>query len=161
MKEAYGGVFNIIFIVIFLVIVIGVLGLVFSYTKAFKMKNAIISVIEEYEGSGCYPEASGGAGGSNTACRQKIRQKAQDLAYNPVSLNCPPIDTTSGSNVTVYKADDIYCYEMSVKTKADGKRYAVFKVITQVDISFPIVERIMGLRFFQAVGDTKEIQLQS
>ena len=50
MKEAYGGIFNIVFIVIFLVIAIGVLGLTFSYTKAFKMKNAVVGAMEEYEG---------------------------------------------------------------------------------------------------------------
>ena len=159
MKEAFGGIFNIIFVVIFLVIVIGVLGLVFSYTKAFKMKNAIISVIEEYEGSGCYPEVTNGS--HNTACRNQIKRKAQDLAYNPVSLNCSSIDNSSGYNVPVYKADNYYCYEMTTKVKSDGKRYAVFKVITQVDISFPIIEKVMGFRFFQAMGDTKEIQLQS
>ena len=85
MKEAFGGIFNIMFIVIFLVIMIGVLGLVFSYTKAFQMKNAIISVIEEYEGSGCYPEALSGAS-HDTACRNKIKDKARGLAYNPVSF---------------------------------------------------------------------------
>ena len=159
MKEAFGGIFNIMFIVIFLVIMIGVLGLVFSYTKAFQMKNAIISVIEEYEGSGGYPEALGNAS-FDTACRRRIKNEARGLAYNPVSLNCYSVDNTSGYNVPVYKAGDIYCYEMTVKTKADGKKYAVFKVITQVDISFPIIERIMGFRFFQASGDTKEIQLQ-
>ncbi len=159
MKEAFGGIFNIMFIVIFLVIMIGVLGLVFSYTKAFQMKNAIISVIEEDEGSGCYPEALGGAS-HDTACRNKIKEKARGLAYNPVSLNCSSVDNSSGYNVPVYKADNIYCYEMTTRVKSDGKRYAVFKVITQVDISFPIIERIMGFRFFQASGDTKEIQLQ-
>ena len=158
MKEAFGGIFNIMFIIIFLVIVIGVLGLVFSYTKAFQMKNAIISVIEEYEGSGCYPEVTNSS--HETACRRKIRERAQGLAYNPVSLNCSSTDTINGQSNTVYKADNLYCYEVTFKTKADHKRYAVFKVITQVDISFPIVEQVMGFRFFQAVGDTKEVQIQ-
>ena len=53
MKEAYGGIFNLVFLVVFLVIVISLLGLTVSYTKAFKMKDRIIAVIEEYEGSGC------------------------------------------------------------------------------------------------------------
>ena len=48
MKEAFGGIYTIIFIVIFLVIVIGVLGFVVSYTKAFRMKSDIIYTIERY-----------------------------------------------------------------------------------------------------------------
>ena len=59
MKEAFSGIYSIAFIVVFLVIVIGILGLVVSYTKAFKMKNIIISTIEKYEGACC-------GGGSET-----------------------------------------------------------------------------------------------
>lgn len=146
MKDAYGGIFNVVFIVIFLVIVIGVLGFVVSYTKAFRMKNAIISVIEEYEGSGCYPEISGGS--FDSACRKKIKEKAKSLNYNPVALNC------SGSGI--YKAGDFYCYSMEKKSGDT----AVFRVITQVDVGFPVIENIMGFRFFQVTGDTKIIKLQ-
>ena len=42
MKDAYGGILNLVFVVVFLLIVIAVLGLVVSYTKAFRMKNARI-----------------------------------------------------------------------------------------------------------------------
>lgn len=146
MKDAFGGIINIVFISIFLVIVIGVLGLVVSYTKAFRMKNAIISVIEEYEGSGCYPEISGGT--KDSACRKKIKEKAKNLKYNPVALKC------SGTNV--YKVEGVYCYSMEKKSGDT----AVFRVMTQVDIGFPIIEDIMGFRFFQVTGDTKIIKLQ-
>ena len=145
MKEAYGGIFNILFISIFLVIVIGVLGLVVAYTKAFQMKSAIIATIEEHEGSGCYGSSS------NTSCFRKIKDKARDLAYNPVSLNCP----------TGYsKVEGVYCYKMQTRTLDDGRRTAIFTVITQVEIPFPIIADITGVRFFQVGGDTKMIYLQ-
>ncbi len=155
MKEAFGGIFNIFYLMIFLVIVIGVLGLTFSYTKAFKMKNAIISVIEEYEGSGCYPEMDDDSV-SDSACRQEILRRAQDLKYNPVSLNCTGDCSENGG---LCKAADLYCYEMRTVHK-DNKKYATFRVVTQVDINFPIVEKIMGMSFFQVAGDTKQIQIQ-
>ena len=154
MKEAYGGIFNIMFIVIFLVIVIGVLGLTFSYTKAFRMKDAIIATIEEYEGTGCYPEHPE-YGDKSSGCRDTIKEKAQELGYSPVYLNCATGLTPS--------SDGFYCYSMEVKTKEVNKtnrRFAIFTIVTQVDISFPIVEKIMGFRFFQVAGDTKEIMLQ-
>ena len=151
MKEAFGGIFNIIYVVIFLVVVISILGLVVSYTKAFKMKNAIISVIEEYEGSGCFPEQSGGT--KNTICRNKIKEKAQELAYSPVSLNC---DTGNG----FYNADNFYCYSVDKRIK-DGNCYVMAKVVTQVNISFPLIDKIMGFSFFQVSGDTKWVQRPS
>ena len=146
MKEAFGGIINIVFVVVFLVVVMGVLGLVVSYTKAFRMKDAIISVIEEFEGSGCYPEISGGT--MNSECRERIKEKAGEIGYHPVSLNC------SGSDV--HKVDDLFCYRMTKKSSDQ----AVFRVITQVDMNFPIIEKIMGFRFFQVAGDTKTIELQ-
>ena len=151
MKEAFGGIVNYLFLVIFLVIVISILALVVSYTKAFRMKNAIISVIEEYEGSGCYPESPLSPTGStsDSACRRKIKAKAKALAYSPPNLVC------KGPNI--YNASGIYCY--SIEKRIDNK--AVIKVITQVDMHFPIIEKIMGFRFFQVVGDTRVIELQS
>ena len=58
MKEAFGGIINIVFVSVFLLIIIGTLGLVVSYTKAFKAKNIIISTIEQYDGYGCMNRSS-------------------------------------------------------------------------------------------------------
>ena len=150
MKDAFGGIVNFVFLIVFLLIVMGVLALVVSYTKAFRMKDAIISVIEEYEGSGCYPESPlSPSSTSSTACREKIKEKAKALAYNPPTLSC------KGANI--YKADNIYCY--LIEKKSGNK--AVITVITQVDMNFPIIEKIMGFRFFQVMGDTRTISLQS
>ena len=148
MKEAYGGILNIVFIVVFLVIIIGVLGLVFSYTKAFKMKNAIIATFEEYEGSGC--------GSGNTACQKKITKEARDLAFNPASLNCGSQGFNDGG---------IYCYKVSsTRSKTINGRtntYVTYKILVKVDIDFPIVEHIAGFRMFEVAGDTREIMLRS
>ena len=83
------------------------------------------------------------------------------LALRDVFVKSNPVyPLPKGSRLLVSDGAKIIECTTPVKTKADGKKYAVFKVITQVDISFPIIERIMGFRFFQASGDTKEIQLQ-
>ena len=50
MRDAVGGVVNLVIIVVFLVIVSGYLAFNVNYTKAFRVKNKIISTIEEYEG---------------------------------------------------------------------------------------------------------------
>ena len=154
MKEAYGGIANFVFLVLFLTIVMGVLALVVSYTKAFHMKNEIIKTIEEYEGSGCYIESPLSPVGTSTesACRQKIREKAKGLAYNPPILSCK-----SEAGKEVYKVDGIYCY--SINKVASDKM--VITVITQVDMNFPIIEKIMGFRFFQVAGDTRILEIQS
>lgn len=153
MKEAYGGILNLVFIIVFLTIIVGVLGFVFAYTKAFKFKNTIIDTIERYEASGCYPEMSGG-GSSDSVCRKRIWEVATgDLAYNPPTyLRCP-----SGYTQAIGPGGKpFYCYKMT-KHRRSGNNYMVFRVIVQVDIQFPIIDRIAGMNIFQVDGDTQEI----
>ena len=46
MKDAFGGILNLVLIVVFLLLIEGILGLVVNYSKAFRMKNTVISAIE-------------------------------------------------------------------------------------------------------------------
>ena len=55
MRDAFGGIANIVVIVVFLVIVSGYLAFNVNYTKAFRVKNKIISTFEQFEGN-CYDD---------------------------------------------------------------------------------------------------------
>ena len=46
MKDAFGGILNLAFLAVFLLLVMGILGLIVNYTKAFRMKNFTIDYIE-------------------------------------------------------------------------------------------------------------------
>ena len=48
MRDAFGGLLNIVIIVVFMTLVSGYLAFNVSYAKAFKVKNKIISTIENY-----------------------------------------------------------------------------------------------------------------
>jgi hypothetical protein len=141
MKEAYGGISNLVFIAVFLTIVMGALGLTVSYTKAFHMKNAVLRAIENHEGAGCFPE-EGSGGSASSPCRREIVNAAKRLTYSPAKLQC------HGMN----NASNLFCYK---QVSRNGKRY-VYRIVTQIDLSFPIIERITGFRIFQVSGDTRE-----
>ena len=51
MRDAFGGIVNLSMIVIFLVLVCGYLAFNVNYTKAFRVKNYIITTMEQYEGN--------------------------------------------------------------------------------------------------------------
>jgi len=141
MKDAFGGIFNLAIISVFLVIIMGILGLTVSYTRAFRAKNIIISRIEEYKG---YCDSS------DTSCFTKIKADTESIVYRPHNLNCP-----AGYN----KMEGLYCwayvYENPEGSTAKGKK---MRIITQVDIDIPIINKIMGLYFFQVKGDTRYIE---
>jgi hypothetical protein len=159
MKDAFGGILNLVLIALFLVIIEGVLGFIVSYSKAFKMKNIVISAFEQYEASGCT------SNDESTACRKKITEGAKSIAYSPTSISCPSGYASIGGyfccNVDssgVYgtlssnRSSNHYTFTNQVRT---------YSIITQVDINIPIIQNIMGLSIFQVSGQTREIQLQT
>lgn len=141
MRDAFGGIVNIVLVAIFLVIISGILGLVVNYTKAFRMKNAVISAIEQYDGAkSCFGNTSA------TGCSDHIKEKAKAYGYNPTELHCP-------SDYT--KSYDLFCYK---RVNSDSGKNYVYTIITQVDINIPIINKMMGLSIFQVHGDTRSIK---
>lgn len=144
MKDAFGGIFNIFFIAIFLVIISGILGFIVGYSRAFKMKNNVISVIEQYEDANCL--------GTTSACFQKIVEGANSIGYSSISsLNCPKDFTNVGN---------LYCIGANSKQPVKGNIKS-YTIITQVNMDLPIISTILGFRFFQVSGDTREIRVSS
>lgn len=153
MKDAFGGVMNIMLITAFLVIVSGILGFIVCYSKAFRMKNIVISNIERYEGSASCFNLS-----SNSACSNRIMQFAKSIGYSPGNLNCN-VTTEDGLQYTKVEYEDgvgVFCYVKKNGTNQD-KNHTIYSVITQVDIDIPIIDKIMGMHFFQIKGDTRVI----
>lgn len=146
MKDAFGGVINMVFVALFLLIMIGILGLVVSYTKAFKMKNIIITHIENYEASGCFTE--------DTACMNKIKASAEGIGYSS-RIKCPE---------DYGKIDGLFCYKEIISTNTENhvsSRPTSYRIITQVDLDLPIISSIFSINFFQVVGDTRVIETKS
>lgn len=146
MQEAFGGIMNIFLIAIFLAIVEAILAFAVCYTKTFRMKNYVISAVEQYEGIGC---SGGGITGGMTACRQRIQNYARNLKYSPADLQC------HGDGAV--NIDGLYCIR---EIQRDSGRNSIqYRVTTQVDIDLPIINKIMGLEFFQVSGDTRSLRI--
>ena len=93
MRDAFGGIVNLSMIVVFLVLVCGYLAFNVNYTKAFRVKNYIITTIEQYEGN-CDNEGS--------ACAQKISNYIRQIGYS-----APDFDLTNDG----YTCHEGYCYK--------------------------------------------------
>ena len=76
MRDAMGGVVNLVIIVVFMVIVSGYLAFNVSYTRAFRVKNKIISTYEQY---------SGNCESNSSPCMTQIMKYMQDnVAWKPL-----------------------------------------------------------------------------
>lgn len=146
MKDAFGGILNLAFLAVFLLLVMGILGLIVNYTKAFRMKNFTIDTIERYEGS-CRKDTD--------ACIQKIKEHARNISYSPTISNCPS-GFTNMSGFFCMKAEAVSNYSPEAFTA--GKP-CVYTVITQSDVSLPIIETVLSFRIFQVTGNTEIIEV--
>ena len=149
MRDAFGGVANMVIIVLFLVIVSGYLAFNVNYTKAFRVKNKIITTFEQYEGN-CYDNTV-----VEGTCNGEIKKYMDSVGYNApnFSINEPGWTCHYG-----------YCFKKVDITvtgsgaNSDLKQRAYFKIVTQINIDIPIINKIMpGLKIFQVSGDTKPI----
>lgn len=144
MRDAFGGIVNITIIIVFLVIVSGYLAFNVNYTKAFRVKNKIITTIEQYEGN------CSNIGG---ACDQAITDYMREIGYS----------VQTGFNLEGYDCRNGYCIQR-VEASAnegikenDGKVY--YKVATVIYIDIPIINKIMpNLKIFQVTGTTRAIK---
>ncbi|MBE6157420.1 MAG: hypothetical protein E7160_01345 [Firmicutes bacterium] len=148
MRDAFGGIVNISMIVVFLVIVSGYLAFNVSYTKAFRVKNKIITTIEQYEGL-CDEDSD---------CAKIIDEYIRNIGYSPYTNitvkpnGCTPVHTPNDNGNGYYIArcggtDDI-----------DNKK-VYYKVITFIDINIPIINQVMsGMHIFEVSGNTKLIR---
>ena len=155
MRDAFGGITNLAIIVVFLTLVSGYLAFNVNYTKAFRVKNKIISTIEQYEGE-CKIEQS-------NECHKVIQSYMNSLGYNAPHLNLTDEENGAkwdcGENAG-YCIKKINITPTSTNGTQDIKERAYFKVVTQINIDIPIINKILpGLKIFQVSGDTKPIVL--
>ena len=154
MSNAFGGLTNIVIIVVFLVLVMGYLAFNVQYSKAFKVKNTVITTLEQYEGK-C---------DRGSRCDEKIQNYINQVGYGTkdirVSGNCP---TGANGSTDDYHCNNGYCYcKVLLETSTDDiyknitKEY--YHVVTHVELNIPIINNVLsGLRFFEVSGDSKPV----
>ena len=143
MQDAFGGLLSMGIIIFFLVLVSGILGFTYSYAKAFRMKDFVITTFEQYDALGC---TDGINSSDDTAYKYLIRQKANQLTYN-TDMSCRV------SEGEVRGVNGLFCY----KEKYVNDRL-VYEITTQVNIEIPIINNLFGLKIFQVHGSTRELK---
>ncbi len=164
MRDAYGGVVNLVIIVVFMVIVSGYLAYNVNYAKAFKVKNKIISYFEQY-GTQCEKPGSD--------CNEKIKAYMQEIGYSTdttfTKLQGKPTNGVEGAGGDVgtweCKQEVGYCWAKFNALSSGGavedivgagKTKVYYKVATRINMDIPIINRFMPT-IFEVTGATKQI----
>lgn len=147
MRDAIGQVFALQVILIFVVLINGYMAYSVNYARAFRVKNQIVNIIEQYEGP------------TNEEAVNKINSYIQSMSYD-VS-NEQMIRYQNDNPDAVCPGYNGWCYtthEVS-QTGADEDRNGVYySVVTFVSIDIPVVKNILGMgSFLHVVGETRTI----
>lgn len=148
MREAIGGTWLLALVLIFIVLFSSFIAVAINYTKAFRVKNEIINIIERDEGFITDVE-----NGKTTA--EKIDEYLEQIGYNRGDLNivCPSdiygedSRTDGGNN---------YCYKLIQTVDSDTKKEGYYKVTSFVIIELPFVFK--GAFTVPVSGETKLLQ---
>lgn len=141
MRDAMGGIFNITFVAVFMLVVSGYLAFSVSYNKAFKVKNKIISILEQNEGY-------------NSEAKSQILDYMKTIGYN---ADTPVVDKGEKWNCPA----DVpgMCIKWTqVQDKDTGLPKGYYSVKTAVYIDVPVFNKFLPfMTFFQTQGDTMTI----
>lgn len=139
MRDAMGGTVALVIIVVFIVFALGYMAFNVNYTKAFRMKNKIISVYENYDGN------------CDSKCNAEIIEYARTIGYSlGKQMSCGGYGGKG--------ANGLYCYD-EVETPGGmtgSKKY--YRIVTKINVEVPIINRILDLKLFYITGDTKTFE---
>lgn len=144
MREAIGGSYLFGLALTFIILFASFIAVAINYTKAFRVKNEIISIIEESEG---YTRDSMNVVSVGESAEAKIDEFLDTANYDKeVEVDCPDEDMKSSTSG--------YCYKL-IQT-ADNEGY--YKVTSFVVFELPLVDAF-GFSFNIPVsGETKLIR---
>lgn len=157
MRDAIGGVLVIEIIIVFLLIINSYLAFSVNYTKAFRVKNRMISIIENYEGM------TDGELGSKKAIENMMIENHYSI-NNAYTDRCGTLD---GAKTYRKSPNSVggFCYYIT-ETSESGQGLAsetykgtVYSVAVFVNIDLPVLNKIFPLfsNLFAIKGETKTI----
>lgn len=150
MRDAIGQVFALQVILAFVLLINGYMAYSVNYTRAFRVKNQIVNIIEQYEGP--TDEAMAKIGSYVDGMTYRVPQTLINNFRNRYASN-------NGDGEVI--CQDGWCYiAHDVRTTGgDGEMNGTYySVVTFVNIDIPVINNLIGLGDFLSVsGETRTI----
>lgn len=139
MRDAVGGVVPLFVVLFFIVVASGYMAYNVNYTKAFRMKDKVISLIEQHNGI------------NDHSFESDVVSYADSIGYSTSDrISC---NATEGEE----NYHDLFCYK-KIDHQArclDGSTSAYYSIKTKINLDIPFVNGILvSLRTFYVYGDT-------
>lgn len=145
MRDALGSYFNLVILFTFILLVTGFISLAMNYTKAYRVKNNVLTYLEKYEGN---PD--------NEEMLEYIDSYIKSVGYR-ASNESIAAAKNQGFTCQIYKGQEQgWCYK---KNSPSGGRFTLDMVVF-VSLDIPIINRVFSnFRFFWLNGTTSSIPI--
>lgn len=151
MNEGVGSSTVLVIMMVFLTVVSAYMAFNVNYTKAFRLKNKIVAVYDQYNG-----DCSIGS-----VCWDEIEEYALSIGFTRANLACDDSSVKPANSTS--QARDYFCeYKVVVNNSSggtnvqdEGKEYYYYHIVTRIDIKIPIVQNVFSYRVLTVSGDTK------
>lgn len=138
MREAMGGAWLLGVVLVFIILFSGFLAISINYSRAFSVKNEIISYIERNEGFTTSSNSTYNCTDKSTQCQiQKYLKETSYWISDNKSITCPKAFGT-GSNTQYAKAGG-YCVKKVCTRNVNGGNSTYYTVATFVRIELPVI----------------------
>lgn len=149
MRQSIGATWILQLVIIFMLIFVAFLALSVNYTKAFKIKNEMVSIIEKYEGVSSHEKGSIAL--INNYLRYYNYQttgRCEDGYYGVQDLNSTAISPVSSNNKYYY------CVKKTKSSTATFENRATYEVVTFFKFNLPFIGDLFT---FRVTGNTIDI----
>ena len=116
MRDAFGGVFTMNLLLVFIFIYVAFTAVSFNYAKAFKVKNAVIDFVEQNELAEL----------SENYMNDKLAQLDQITSKMSYNVTCSDIGATDGASGDVVGINT-YCYKGIIISIIPEKAYTIYE----------------------------------
>ena len=123
MRESFGGAFIINLLLVFVVVLVSFMALAISYSKAFRVKNQVINIIEQNQYTGS----------DDISTIDDIDKYLRSVAYYVENVSCEE-KSTNGTVINGRLTNQGVCIIPMVEEQESNKYY---KVITYIQVVFP------------------------
>lgn len=143
MKDALGGYFNLTLLMVFILLVSGFISLAINYTKAYRVKNNVLTYLEKYEGNT-----------SNDEMLEKTYSYSKSVGYAANNMSISAAEN-KGYICPSYNGNNIgWCYK---EGNIVDEKFTI-DIVVFVNINIPIVNQAFSnFDFFWMTGTTSSI----
>lgn len=141
MREALGSYLNYVVLFVFLLLVTGFIALAMNYSKAYRMKNTILTALEKNEGN------------VNQNVENTISERASSLGYRIPSSTLEDwrgegADNSSYTCIT----NEGWCYK-----KNSSEKFKSVDIVVFINVDIPVINKVIPKSFFSMSGTTNSI----